>query len=171
MIVVVAKWNEQGRKWWKMRVRRVGYQLSSASIFDHTLKSFTTHSFSSSLLLYSFFDLVGVSKSASTTTADLCWKWLETIRFRSSFFDLEALLSTPGTIPLEGFYLGLVISRQVFFFFGVWSLGNCEWSFCDCGVWSLWLNCEWSFCVKLWLWWWQNEMSKEENGGKWGWGG
>ena len=95
---------------------------SSASIFDHTLKSFTMHSFSSSLLLYSFFDLVGVSKSASTTTADLCWKWLETIRFRSSFFDLEALLSTPGTIPLEGFYLGLVISRQVFFFFLVYGV-------------------------------------------------
>ena len=52
------------------------------------------------------------------------------------------------------FYLGLVISRFFFFFWfgGVWSLGNCECSFCDCGVWSLWLICEWSFCIKLWLW-------------------
>ena len=49
-------------------------ERSSASIFDHTPKSSTTCSFSSSLLSYSFFDLAGTSKSASTATADLCWK-------------------------------------------------------------------------------------------------
>ena len=47
-------------------------ERSSVSIFDHTPKSSTTRSFSSSLLSYSFFDLVGASKSASITTI-----WLE----------------------------------------------------------------------------------------------
>ena len=40
---------------------------SSASIFNHTPKNSTTHSFSSSLLSQSFFDLAEASKSASTT--------------------------------------------------------------------------------------------------------
>ena len=44
---------------------------SSASIFDHTPKSFTMRSFSSSLLLYSFFYLAEASKSASIATVDL----------------------------------------------------------------------------------------------------
>ena len=71
------------------------------------------------------------------------------------------------------FYWVLLFLDSFYFilFGGVWSFGNYEWSFCDYGVWILWLNYEWSFCVKLWLWWWQNEMSREENGGKWGWGG
>ena len=47
-------------------------ERSSVSIFDHTPKSSTTRSFSSSLLSYSFFDLVGALKSASITTI-----WLE----------------------------------------------------------------------------------------------
>ena len=55
-------------------------ERSSALIFDHMLKSSTTRSFSSSLLSYSFFDLAGASKSASTAMTDLRWKR----------FDLEA---------------------------------------------------------------------------------
>ena len=47
-------------------------ERSLASIFDHTPKSSTTRPFSSSLLSYSFFDLVEASKSASITTI-----WLE----------------------------------------------------------------------------------------------
>ena len=76
-------------------------ERSSTLIFDHTLKRSTTQSFSSSLLSYSFFDLAVASKSASTATTDLHWKQLETIRSRSLFFDLEALLSALGTAPLE----------------------------------------------------------------------
>ena len=58
-------------------------ERSSASIFDHMSKSSTVRSFSSLLLSYSFFDLVGASKSASTATMDLIWKR----------FDLEACSS------------------------------------------------------------------------------
>ena len=43
-------------------------ERSSASIFDHTLKSSTTRSFSSSLLSYLFFNLPGASRSAFTAT-------------------------------------------------------------------------------------------------------
>ena len=43
-------------------------ERSSASIFNHTPKSSTTLSFSSSLLSYPFFDLAEASKSASTVT-------------------------------------------------------------------------------------------------------
>ncbi|KAF3974938.1 hypothetical protein CMV_001782 [Castanea mollissima] len=46
-------------------------ERSSALIFDHTQKSSTTRSFSSSLLSYSFFDLARALKLASTATADL----------------------------------------------------------------------------------------------------
>ena len=49
-------------------------ERSSASIFDHMSKSSTMRSFSSLLLSYSFFDLAGASKSASTATMDLIWK-------------------------------------------------------------------------------------------------
>ena len=79
-------------------------ERSSTSIFDHTLKSSTMRSFSSSLLSYSFFDLVGASKLASTTTMDLRWKQLEMIRSGSLFFDLEALWSAQGTAPLEAHF-------------------------------------------------------------------
>ena len=92
-------------------------ERSSTSIFDHTQKSSTTHSFSSSLLSYLFFDLAGASKSAFTAMADLRWKQLETIRSGSLFLNLEALLSAPGTVPLEArFWSG---SSFFFFFFPV----------------------------------------------------
>ena len=81
-------------------------ERSSASIFDHTPKSSTTLSFSSSLLSSAstaFFrsgrsvkigihsnDLAEASKSASTAT----------IQSGSSFFDLEALLAALGIAPL-----------------------------------------------------------------------
>ena len=74
---------------------------SSTLIFDHTPKRSTTQSFSSLLLLYSFFDLAVALKSTSTAMADLRWKQLETIRSGSLFFDLEALLSAIGIAPLE----------------------------------------------------------------------
>ena len=43
----------------------------------------------SSLLSYSFFDLAGASKSASTATTDLCWKRVEMIQSGSFVVDVE----------------------------------------------------------------------------------
>ena len=45
-------------------------------------------------------------------------------------------------------YLFIIIIIIILFFifwWCIWSLGNYEWSFCDYGVWILWLNYEWSF--------------------------
>ena len=43
-------------------------------------------------------------------------------------------------------YLFIIIIILFFIFWWcIWSLGNYEWSFCDYGVWILWLNYEWSF--------------------------
>ena len=62
-------------------------ERSLATIFDHTPKSSTTRSFSSSLLSYSFFNLAGVLKSASTATTDLRWKRFN-LEARSSIWKL-----------------------------------------------------------------------------------
>ena len=95
-------------------------ERSSASIFNHTQKSSTTHSFSSSLLLYLFFDLAGASKSAFTTTADLRWKQLETIRSGSSVVDV-------GNNSVGSSFF---IWKLFFFFFFSWcTINKYEWSF------------------------------------------
>ena len=95
-------------------------ERSSASIFNHTQKSSTTHSFSSSLLSYLFFDLAGASKSVFTATADLRWKQLETIRSGSSVVDV-------GNNSVGSSFF---IWKLFFFFFFSWcTINKYEWSF------------------------------------------
>ena len=95
-------------------------ERSSASIFDHTQKSSTTHSFSSSLLSYLFFNLAGASKSAFTATANLRWKQLETIRSESSVVNI-------GNNSVGSSFF---IWKLFFFFFFSWcTINKYEWSF------------------------------------------
>ena len=103
-------------------------ERSLAAIFDHTPKSSTKCSFSSSLLSYSFFDLAEASKLSSMTTSDLRWKRFD-LEARSSIWKLCCR-------HWEQLYWKLVFDLEAFFFFFnffiiiSWCIINkCEWSF------------------------------------------
>ena len=89
-------------------------ERSSALIFDHTPKCSSMRSFSSSLLSYSFFDLAGASKSASSNDGSL----LETIRSGSS------------VVGVGNSFVGSSFFIWKLFFFPSWGIINkYEWSF------------------------------------------
>ena len=84
-------------------------ERSLAAIFDHTPKSSTKCSFSSSLLSYLFFDLAEASKLSSMTTSDLRWKRFD-LEARSSIWKLCCR-------HREQLYWKLVFDLEAFFFF------------------------------------------------------